>query len=302
MPRFTQKQIAFAERKERAKELLRRALRLPADKNPEMQNVQKLISLLSQPEFGVEYNEQDAIDLVLQKRNERKRMTKKGVKKINLPVRNGSYQTRFRERAQAATIGTAPPPRNKNLDAEFRSYLGVPKTPKSKKDYVPVIPDYLEGMTTDERMNIHKFQSEKALEEHYGKEPPKAMVTLMAKLLNQGLNTEQIYAILEKRNKSKGKTLKKNNRPVLPPPFETVTYTGPTPSAPSMITQQPYLPIKTAQTLRRSSRFTQKKMTACELCEFEKQGRLSAADKEAIANIGQQIQQRRNGVVANPFA
>lgn len=304
MPRLTQKQIAFLERKERAKALLKRALRLPEDKNPEMQNVQKLISLLSQPEFGVEYDEQDAINLVLQKRNERKRMTKKGAKKINLPVRNGPYQTRSRTRAQAATIGTAPP-RNQNLNAEFRSYYGVPKTQKtqktSRKAYTPVVPEELANLSSQNRMNFYKNLAEKAYTERYGKAPTQAMVTLMAKYQNQGYTDDQIYNILEKRNKSKGKTLKKNNQPILPPPFQTATYTGPTPSAPPMITPQPYLPTKTTQTLRRSSRFA-KKITACELCELEKQGRLSAADKEAIEKIGQQRQQGYNSVVTNPFA
>ena len=302
MPRLTQKQIAFLERKERAKALLKRAMRLPEDKNPEMQNVQKLISLLSQPEFGVEYDEQDAINLVLQKRNERKRMTKKGAKKINLPVRNGPYQTRSRTRAQATTIGTAPP-RNENLASEFRSYYGYPKTQKtSRKAYTSVVPEELANLSSQNRMNFYKNIAEKAYTERYGKAPTQAMVTLMAKYQNQGYTDDQIYNILEKRNKSKGKTLKKNNRSVLPPSFENATYTGPTPSAPPMITQQPYLSTKTSQTLRRSGRFAQKKMTACELCELEKQGRLSAADKEAIAKIGQQIQKTRNSVVRNPFA
>ena len=313
MPRLTQKQIAFMERKERAKQLLKRAMRLPEDKNPEMQNVQRLISLLAQPEYGRDYDENDAVELVLQKRNERKRMTKKGQKKINLPVRNGPYQTRSRTRATMAppTIGMAPP-RNNNLAAEFRSYYGIPKTGKKMKtNYTPAIPEHLANLSQQNRMNFYKDLAETAYTERYGKKPSAAMVTLMAKLQNQGKNDDEIYSILENKYKSIGRTMKKNKAPILPAPATTyMNNVRPVPSAPPMnafpptpapYTQQIYTPARTTQTLRHASRFAQKKMTACELCEFEKQGRLSQQDKEAIAQIGEQIQARRNGVAPNPF-
>lgn len=299
MPRLTQKQIAFMERKEHAKALLKRALRLPADKNPEMQNVQKLISLLSQPEYGVDYNENEAVQHVLQKRSERKSMTKKG-KKINLPVRAEPYQTRSRSRV--ATPATS---QNNNLASEFRSYYGYPKTSKApKQNYTSVIPEHLANLPQQNRMNFYKDLAETAYTERYGKKPTAAMVTLMAKLQNQGLNDDEIYSMLETKKNSKGKTFKKNKMPILPAPSKAfMNSVRPVPSAPPMnvYTQQPYMSTKTSQALRRSSRFTQKKMTACELCEFEKQGRLSQEDKEVIAQIGEKIQARRNGITPNPF-
>lgn len=294
-PRITQKQIQHAERMEYAKQLLKKALKLPEGKNPEMQNVQKLVSLLIQPEYGVDYDEKDAVKHVVQKRAERKSFTKKGKKPLNLPVRNGPYQTRSRTRNATMVKGSNTiPSYNTNLKAEFRSYYGVPKTPKmSKKNYVSVVPEELTNISSENRINFYKNMARNAYKERYGRIPSEAMTAKMAKLQNQGYSDENIFATL----KSRGKTMKNNARPVtmsvpMPVPSATPMYknTRPVPSAPPM-----------NQTMRRSSRIAKKKMTACDLCELEKQDRLSPQEKDLVAQIGEKIQSRRNQVPQNPF-